>query len=198
MLSSMFLQAFFPVIRVQDFAAWKIKLLALQSARGEIAHDIATKVGFLFTVRLQRQQRIFQPFRTFQSGRDVEVVIALDRFALVIMGFYRPFERQHLGQGRQPLLAVQNQQIRAGWRTVKGDILYRAHLKIGFAARFQQHDRAHRERSRHTNQQAAYMVVVPHPTPLEVGKLNLAFDNIGENFRKQAFGAVERTHQNPL
>jgi hypothetical protein len=40
------------------------------------------------------------------------------------------------------------------------------------------------------------MVIVPDPSALEVGKLNLAFDDIGKDFGKQALGAVEGAHGN--
>ncbi|MEZ5577109.1 MAG: hypothetical protein R3F44_16365, partial [Candidatus Competibacteraceae bacterium] len=60
-------------------------------------------------------------------------------------------------------------------------------------AGFQQHCRSPRERP--ADQQAAHVVVIPHPTALEVGKLNLALDDAGGGFRKQALGTFERARK---
>ncbi len=61
--------------------------------------------------------------------------------------------------------------------------------RVRFAAGFKL-NRPHRERTCHAHQQTTHMVIVPHPTALEVGKLKLALDDISEDLGKQTLGSA--------
>ncbi len=58
-------------------------------------------------------------------------------------------------------------------------------------ASLKQHDRANRKRHRHACQQALDSIVVPHPTALEVGELELAVVGLREQVLQRSLSAVK-------
>ena len=82
--------------------------------------------------------------------------------------------------------------------TVGVDTFHRAGLEAHLATGLHQHHRAHREGTGDADQQALHVVIVPHPSALEVGELGLAGGDVFEQLGQRTLGAVEGSHGGSL
>ena len=112
---------------------------------------------------------------------------------LLVAGGDRFPELEHLGEGGEPLLTVEDQSL----RTLvggEGHALHRAYLEACLPARLQQHHRADGERAGDAHQERPDVLVVPDPAPLEVGQLDFPGDDLVEELPQFRLGRVEGGH----
>ena len=77
---------------------------------------------------------------------------------------------------------------------LEGDLFDRANLKFHVTACFEEHNGSDRKGSGDANEQALNVVIVPNPATLEVGELDFAVGDIGEDIGERSFGAIEGGH----
>ena len=122
----------------------------------------------------------------------VKVVPAANRLVLLVTRVDHATAQQCLVERSQALLAVENQPIRGDLTQPLVRSRERPRLEPHvLAAGFEEHHCANRERHRHAREQALDAFVVPHPTALEVGQLELAVFRLREQVMQRRLRALE-------
>ena len=117
---------------------------------------------------------LFAVHRRIDANVDARVVVPLRLVPAAIPRADRRAGLQGLKQRRQPLLAVEQQQLgRRCGRQRHAFEQSRLEVDVGIAGD-ERHDRADRIGVRNRNQQTADVVVVPHPAALEVRELQFS------------------------
>ena len=121
----------------------------------------------------------------------IEVVPAADRFALGVFGFHSGRAHQGLVERGQPLLAVEDERLRLCLQGLTSPCK-RSRLEADvLTAGLEQHHGAYRKGYRDAREQALDVFVIPHPSTLEVGELQVTRAGAREQILQGGLGAIE-------
>lgn len=161
------LQPHRPVVRIEDEFQREQQLLVLPVPGGHIQGRFAPEVADDPVVR-HELDGVLPGDAVVERGADVDVEPARHRLVPDVLGLHRLVQAQRLEQGREPLLAVQDEPVGTSSGRRCGS-LDRALLELDVTPGTQQHDRPDRVTQRDRGEQARDARLRPHPASLELG-----------------------------